>query len=70
MVLISMLQCVQGAIMSYQDERKILANELRLEIDKIRYQWEPPQYLTNERIKHVIDTLRGNYVFIPKDQDN
>lgn len=50
--------------------RVTLANELRLEVDKIRYLWSPPQHLTNESLTKIIALLRGEYVYFAKDSDN
>jgi hypothetical protein len=40
-------------------ERRELANQLRLEVDKIRYQWVPPTHLDNEKLKLLIKLLKG-----------
>jgi hypothetical protein len=40
-------------------ERKELAEQLRLEIDKIRYAWIPPQHLSNDALRKIINMLRG-----------
>jgi hypothetical protein len=58
---------LRGQTMNYSDERKVLAEELRIEIDKIRYAWVPPSHLDNEKLAQVISMLRGNYVYLPKD---
>ncbi len=40
-------------------ERKELAEQLRVEVDKIRYQWNPPTYMDNDKLRLLISMLRG-----------